>query len=204
MEDTLVISYKTKYILAIQSNNHILWHLLKEVEKFFTQKSPQDIYSNFFLMVKTLAVTKMSFSRWVEMEYLLEEGDPFQGPRVSSNTQKWIVWGDTPAAKARDFTGKGPSGGGQEDKGTQENFSALWLAVSGFMVMGLVSRFSLANHGLRVLLGGAGITQPRWCQRERFLDVVGHLGSPFDLFQILPVGGGLLFPCSFPGPSVVK
>ena len=39
--------------------------------------------------------------------------------------------------------------------------TALWLAVSGFMVMGLVSRFSLANHGLRVLLGGAGITQPR-------------------------------------------
>lgn len=47
MEDTLVISYKTKYILAIQSNNHILWYLLKGVEKFFTQKSPQDVYSSF-------------------------------------------------------------------------------------------------------------------------------------------------------------
>ena len=31
-------------------------------------------------------------------------------------------------------------------KGTQENCSAAWLAVSGFMVMGLVSRWSLANH----------------------------------------------------------
>ena len=31
-------------------------------------------------------------------------------------------------------------------KGTQENSSVSWLAVSGFMVMGLVSVFSLANH----------------------------------------------------------
>ena len=31
-------------------------------------------------------------------------------------------------------------------KGTQENCSATWLAVSGFMVMGLVSGLSLANH----------------------------------------------------------
>ena len=31
-------------------------------------------------------------------------------------------------------------------KGTQENHSASWLAVSGFMAMGLVSRLSLASH----------------------------------------------------------
>ena len=31
-------------------------------------------------------------------------------------------------------------------KGTQENCSAAWLAVSGFTVMGLVSGLSLANH----------------------------------------------------------
>ena len=31
-------------------------------------------------------------------------------------------------------------------KGTQENCSAAWLEVLGFMVMGLVSRLSLANH----------------------------------------------------------
>ena len=28
--------------------------------------------------------------------------------------------------------------------------------------------------------------------------------SPFDLSQTLPVGGGLLVPCSLPGPPVVK
>ena len=42
--------------------------------------------------------------------------------------------------------GKGPRGGEQEGKGTQENCSAVWLAVLGFMMMGLVSRLSLANH----------------------------------------------------------
>ena len=31
-------------------------------------------------------------------------------------------------------------------KGAQETHSAAWLTVSGFMVMGLVSGWSLANH----------------------------------------------------------
>ena len=44
--------------------------------------------------------------------------------------------------KARDFTVKGHLGGELEGKGIQENCSALWLAVSGFMVIGLVSGLS--------------------------------------------------------------
>ena len=28
--------------------------------------------------------------------------------------------------------------------------------------------------------------------------------SPFDLSRTLPVGGGLLVPCSLPGPPVIK
>ena len=63
-----------------------------------------------------------------------------------SNTWKWLVWGDTSADKARDFIGKGRLGGEQQGKGTQESSSVTWLAVSGFMVMGLVSGLSLANH----------------------------------------------------------
>ena len=54
--------------------------------------------------------------------------------------------GDTCADKARDFIGKGRPGGEQQGKGTQENCSATWLAVSGFMVTGLVSGVSLTNH----------------------------------------------------------
>ena len=34
--------------------------------------------------------------------------------------------------------------------------------------------------------------------------MVGHVVSPFDLSQTLPVSGGLLVPCFFPGPPVVK
>ena len=34
--------------------------------------------------------------------------------------------------------------------------------------------------------------------------MVGHVVSPFDLSRILPVGGGLLVPCSLAGPPVLK
>ena len=42
------------------------------------------------------------------------------------------------------------------------------------------------------------------CQREGFWKVVGHVEPPFDLSGTLPVGGGLLVPCSLPGPPVLK
>ena len=79
---------------------------------------------------------------------LLKERGHLTGPETGflSNTRKWIARGDTCADKARDFIGNGHLGGEQEGKGTQENCSVTWLAVSGFMVMGLVSRLSLANH----------------------------------------------------------
>ena len=53
--------------------------------------------------------------------------------------------GDTCTDKAKDI-GKGRPGEKRGGKGTQENCSAAWLSVSGFMVMGLVSAgLSLAN-----------------------------------------------------------
>ena len=84
---------------------------------------------------------------WVPVP-LLQEGGPLPGPETGllSNTRKWIVRGDTCADKASDFIGKGHPGGEQCGKGTQENCSATWLTMSGFMVMGLVSGWSLANH----------------------------------------------------------
>ena len=89
-------------------------------------------------------------------------------------------------------------------KGTQEKTSVTWLAVSGFMVMGLVSGWSLANHSdsesflvVRALFSHDG------CQRG-FWEVVRRVVPPFDLSQTLLVGGGLLVPCSLPGPSVIK
>ena len=34
--------------------------------------------------------------------------------------------------------------------------------------------------------------------------MIGQEVSPFDLFRTRLVGGGLLVPCSLPGPPVVK
>ena len=135
------------------------------------------------------------------------KGDPLLGPKsgLLPNTRKWIVWGDTCVDKARDFIRKGPQGGEQKGKGTQENSSAIWLAVSGFMVMGLVSGLSLANHSdsESFLVAHTSISQDG-CQREGFWEVVRHVVSPFDLSRTLLVGGGLLVPCSLPGPPVIK
>ena len=47
-------------------------------------------------------------------------------------------------------------GGEQQGKGTQEDRSATWVTASGFMVMGLVSRLSLANHS------DSGCFRGRW------------------------------------------
>ena len=79
----------------------------------------------------------------------------------------------------------------------------MWLTVSGFMVMGLVSGWSLANHSNSVFPGGTRIVQPNGCQRG-FWGMVRHVVSPFDLSQTLPIGGGLLVPRSLPGPPVIK
>ena len=40
-------------------------------------------------------------------EFCCKEGEPLSGPKggLLSNTQKWMVWGDTCADKARDFFG---------------------------------------------------------------------------------------------------
>ena len=70
---------------------------------------------------------------------------------------------------------------------------------------GISFRLSLANHSdsesflvVRALFNQDG------CQQDGFWEVVGHVVSPFDLSRTLPVSGGLLVPCSLPGPPVVK
>ena len=84
-----------------------------------------------------------SFKYWL----CCRKRDLFQGPRVGSClTLRNELSEETCAEKARDFIGKGYSGKEQQSKGTQENCSVVWLVVSGFMVIGLLSRLSLANH----------------------------------------------------------
>ena len=81
----------------------------------------------------------------------------------------------------------------------------MWLAVSGFMVMGLVSGWSVANHSNSesFLVAHASLSQDG-CQREGFWEVDGHAVSPFDLSLTLLVDGGLLVPYSLPGSPVIK
>ena len=58
---------------------------------------------------------------------LLQEGGPLPGPKTGllSNTQKWIVQGDTCADKARDFIGKRRLGGEQQVR--EPRRTATWL-----------------------------------------------------------------------------
>ena len=72
------------------------------------------------------------------------------------------------------------------------------------MVMGLVSGLSSDNHSdsESFLVVHAFFSQDG-CQRG-FWEVIRHVVSPFDLSQTLLVGGGLLVPCSLPGPPVLK
>ena len=138
---------------------------------------------------------------------LLQERGPLPGPKTGllSNSQKWIVQGDTCADKTRDFIGKGRSSGEQGGKGTQEDCSATWQSLSGFTVMGLVSRLSLAKHSdSESFLVVHALFSQDGCQREGFWELVRQVVSPFDLSWTLLVGGGLLVPCSLPGPPVIK
>ena len=87
------------------------------------------------------------------------------------------------------FLGKGTRVESSGVKGTQENSSVSWLAVSGFMVMGLVFGLSLANHSdsesflvVRTLFSQDG------CQREGFWEVIGQVVSPLaypELFWLV-------------------
>ena len=78
--------------------------------------------------------------------------------------------------------GKDTQAESRKVKGTQ-NCSATWLEVSDFMVMGLVSMLSLANHSdLGSFLVTDTLLRQDGCQGGGFWEVVGHVVSPFTLF----------------------
>ena len=82
---------------------------------------------------------------------VLGGGDYKTLPDTESLFQIWVRVGFVcvcarVCCKSRDFIGKWCPDREQEGKGTRENCSATRPSVSGFMVMALVSRLSLANH----------------------------------------------------------
>ena len=73
------------------------------------------------------------------------------------------------------------------------------------MAFRLVSGLSLANPSdSGPFLVVQALFSQDGCQREGFWEAVRHVASPFDLSRTLLVGGGLLVPCSLPGPPVLK
>ena len=143
---------------------------------------------HFFCIVAPLLQSQFkSLSLLYCIIVMLQAGGPLPGPKsgLLSNTRKWIVQGDTRADKARDFIGKGRPGGEQQGKGTQENCSATWLAVSGFTVIGLVSGLSPANHSdpRSFLVAWASLSQDGF-QWEGFWEVgrTSGLESPLSFW----------------------
>ena len=125
-----------------------------------------------------------SGGRWGELVVVvLQERGPIPGPKTGllSNTWKWIVWGDTCADKARDFTGKGHPGREQEGQGAQEDSSAggLQFYGDGISFQVVISQ----SFWLRVLPGGAPLVQPRWMPERRILGGGQTGGVSFRPFQ---------------------
>ena len=126
-------------------------------------------------------------------------GTPSRAWKWAPNIRQWIVQGDAScfADKARHFNGKGHLGREQEGKGTQENCSATWL---GFHGDGISFRDVFGQSFWLSPFWWCLFSQDGcWCQWEGFWEV-----SLFDLSWTLLVGGGLLVPCSLPGPPVLK
>ena len=113
---------------------------------------------------------------------VLQEGGPLPGPQkgLLSNTGNELSEETHMLTKQKTLIGKRAPGGEREGQGTQEDSSAMWLAVSGFMVTELISGLSLANHSdSESLLVAHRLLSQDGCQREGFWEVVQHVVSPF-------------------------
>ena len=65
LEGSLVVSYRIKYTLTLQSSSHTPWYYLpKGIENLDPHRILHlDVYSNCIYNCQMLKVTKMSFSR---------------------------------------------------------------------------------------------------------------------------------------------
>ena len=138
---------------------------------------------------------------------VLQEVRPLLGPEsgLLSNTQKWSVCGHMCWQSRRLYWDGAPRerAAGWGNPGGLCHMARSLMFYGNGVHLWVVSGQTL---WLRVLPAGAFIAQPRWIPERRILE--GHVDwcllSPFDLFKILLVGGGLLVPCSLPGSPVLK
>ena len=103
-----------------------------------------------------------------------------------------LCWAEAPRWRA---TGQGDP---------REQLCHVAHSLGGFMVMGLVSVVSGQSFWQRIFPDDTRIAHPRWIPAKKIREVGRHVVSPFDLSQILLVGGGLLVLCFLPRLPVIK
>ena len=132
-------------------------------------------------------------------------GDPLPRPEIGLLSNTWNELSEETHELTKQKALLGKDAWVESRRVIQENSSAIWLAVLGFMVTGLGSWLSLASRSdSESFLVVQALFSQDGHQRGGFWEVVGHVVSPFDLSWTLPVGGGLLVPCSLPGLPVIK
>ena len=134
---------------------------------------------------------------------LLQEGRPLPGLQtgLSSNARNEVVRGDV-LTRQRLYWKMGTWWEGTVGP---RRAACCTAAVLGFTLLGFVSGLSLTSHSdSGSFLGAHMLLSQDGCQQEGFWEVLRHVGSPFYLFWTLPIGGGLLVPCSFLGSPVIK
>ena len=73
LEYNLVMSYKTKHTLTIQSSSHAPWYLPKRAESLCPHKNlPLDVYSSFIHHCQNLGATKKTFNRWMDRLWYIQ------------------------------------------------------------------------------------------------------------------------------------
>lgn len=114
-------------------------------------------------------------------DYCWKGAGAFQGERESellSNTLQWTIRGDEHTGKAKARIGKGCSDGEQQGKGNQENCSAPRPTVSGFTVMRLAFRLSLADHPAHAhIWPDSGSFPVMHASQSRWIPAGGFLGG---------------------------
>ena len=115
-----------------------------------------------------------------QSRHLLQEGSPFQGPKLGS----CLTLGNELSEETHVLTkqeillGKGTRLESSRVREPRRNA----LPVLGFMMMELVSGLSLANHSdSESFLVVHALFSQDGCQREGFWEVVRHVVSPFNL-----------------------